>query len=268
MRHLAALVARGILGTLVGKVEIALDAVNLLLVARLDAVQVVASTVTLADHVGKLEVLGLDVALHALHLVNRLLRRAGLELEALGLVEQVEVLRTEMRVELGEGLVLVLPDLNLLLQLRDKLVLAIHLSADVGANDGELVLQGLDTAVVLLKQHLVALKLAAHGQNLLLHLLSLALVGLLPLLVHLLAKQCLLGQALAFLLLAQQLGMLRFLASLLFLLAALLTLALGHESLLLALVLLKHAALLLNLALGSGWRVGARGWGSLLGWRR
>lgn len=108
-RHFTALVPRRVLCTLIRKVEIALDAINLLLVARLETVEVVPCTIPFPNHISELEVLRLDVTLHALHLINGLLCRASLELEALGLVEQVEVLSSQVRVEFRESLVLVLP---------------------------------------------------------------------------------------------------------------------------------------------------------------
>jgi hypothetical protein len=198
-------------------------------VRALHAVDVVAGTVALADHVGELEVLGLDIALHALHLVDRLLCRVGLELEALGLGQQVEVLVTQLRVEFRQRLVLVLPDLNLALELLDELVLAAELLADVGTDHGELGFERLYTTVILLEHHLVALILAAHAEHFLLELLDLAVVLLPVLLVHLVPEELLLGETGTFFLLSLELGKLGLFACLGLFLALLLGVTLGDK---------------------------------------
>jgi len=113
-------------------------------VARLDAVDVKAALVALANHLCELKVLGLDVLLHSLHPVDRLLGRVGLELHALALAEQVEVLGPQLRVEFGQRLVLCLPLLDLPLELNDELVLRPELGVDVGRDEAELGLERLD----------------------------------------------------------------------------------------------------------------------------
>lgn len=103
----------------------------------LQSVGLESSAVALSNHVGQLEILGLHVSLHALHLVDAFLRRVGLECGLLLLAEQVEVLCAELSVELGQGLVLLPPVSDLLLQRPDHFVFSGKLSLDVGANAGE-----------------------------------------------------------------------------------------------------------------------------------
>lgn len=143
-RRVGRLVARGVIGALIGEAEVTLEALELILMARLDAIDVEATLIALADHLGELEVLGLDVLLHPLHPVDRLLCRVGLELHALALAEKVEMLSPKLRVELGERLIFGLPFLDLALELDDELVLGPELGIDVGRDEAELGLERLD----------------------------------------------------------------------------------------------------------------------------
>jgi len=121
-RYLRVLRARQVLGPLVGEVELTAHTIHLVFVARLAAIDLEPRTVTLANHVSKLEVLRLDVTFHALHLVDSFLCRVGLELHLLELGKHIEVLRAQLAVQFGERLVLVAPMCYLLLQLADELV--------------------------------------------------------------------------------------------------------------------------------------------------
>jgi hypothetical protein len=55
------------------------------------------------------------------------------------------MLSSELRVEFGECIVLVLPNLDLVLQLHDELIFGSHLSSYVGPNHSQLSLESLDS---------------------------------------------------------------------------------------------------------------------------
>jgi hypothetical protein len=83
---------------------------------RLDPVQLESTPVPFPDHIRQFQVLRLHIPLHPLHPIDRLLRRVSLELHLLVLAEHLEVFVSELRVELGEGFVLVAPEGDLLLE--------------------------------------------------------------------------------------------------------------------------------------------------------
>lgn len=282
-RDLLTLVARGILKALFGEAKVALEALDLLLLRPLEPVEVVAGAIALANHVGEFEVLGLDIALHPLHLVDRLLRRVGLELHLLVLAEHLEVLVPELGVQLGERLVLVPPEVHLVLQLLEHVVLGRELLLDSNADVGELAFERFDAlqvkdslstksrakpadtkrpthCIVSFEHHLVPLPLAAQSEDLALELGDPALVHAHELLLAELTLEGLLRLSLTLSLQALLLGKLALLAFLLLLCAARLGLTLRDERGLLPLVLLESLALGLDVDAGAGRRgAGRRG---------
>ncbi|KAL1836182.1 hypothetical protein VTK73DRAFT_5147 [Phialemonium thermophilum] len=107
--ELVALGALEVVGAVEGQAQLALELFDLVLVCALDAVLLVQGAVALTDHVGQLEVLGLDLALELVATVDGLLGGGGFELDGLEFLQQVQVLVAQLRVELGEGLVLGAP---------------------------------------------------------------------------------------------------------------------------------------------------------------
>lgn len=101
---------------------------------RLQPVQIIPSPVSFTDHVRQLQILGLDIPLHSLHLVNRLLSGISFQLETLALVQKIEMFASQLRVKFGESVILVLPYFDLLLELHDQFILRGHLQVDVLAD--------------------------------------------------------------------------------------------------------------------------------------
>lgn len=112
---------------------------------RLQSVKIISGPVSLPDHVRQFQILGLDISLHSLHLVDRFLRRIRFQLEAFTLVKEVEMLAPQLGVQLGESIVFVLPHFNLLLQLHNELVFRRHLQVDICADHVQFAFQRFDT---------------------------------------------------------------------------------------------------------------------------
>jgi hypothetical protein len=106
--------ASKIFDTTIGHLKIPLETSNLIVLGVLPSQELVLGTVSLADHVSHLQVLILDLLLHLLHLVNSLLGRVGLELHSLELAQKIQMLLTQLRVKLGESLILGFPYVDLL----------------------------------------------------------------------------------------------------------------------------------------------------------
>mgnify|MGYP001570878685 CR=1 FL=1 len=156
-RHLRSLRPRRVVSSLLRKPQVPLQALELVLLAlqssqvsssfflrskeekahRFHPVDIKPRAIPLANHVGQFEVLRLDVPLHPLHPIDRLLSRVGLELHTLVLAEHLEVLVPELRIELGERFVLVAPERDLVLQRAHHLVLRVELRLDVAADVDE-----------------------------------------------------------------------------------------------------------------------------------
>ncbi|CAG9945583.1 unnamed protein product [Clonostachys rosea f. rosea IK726] len=165
-----ALASLQVVGAVVCHAELALELLNLILAAAARSVLVVECAVPLADHVGQLEVLGLDLALQLLAPVDGLLRTGGLELDRLELLQQIEVLLAQLRVEFRQGLVLCAPRVDLLLQGLDLIVAALHLRSHTVLEMRKLPLQCLDALIVLLQHQLITLVLGAGVEVLALEL--------------------------------------------------------------------------------------------------
>ena len=82
------------------------------------AVLFVQGPIAFADHVGQLQVLCLHLSLQLLALVDGFLGRRGLELNLLEFLEQVEMLLSQLRVQLRQRLVLCPPRLDLFYRSR------------------------------------------------------------------------------------------------------------------------------------------------------
>jgi hypothetical protein len=99
----------GVLCTLVCKVELPTQTVDLILVAGLLTVDVEPGAIAFPEHVSKLQVLRFEIALHSLHAINSLLGRVCLELHRFELGKHVQVLCPKLAVKFGKSLVLVAP---------------------------------------------------------------------------------------------------------------------------------------------------------------
>ncbi|KAI6775152.1 hypothetical protein HG530_001910 [Fusarium avenaceum] len=158
-RKLVALAALHVVGLLLCQAKFPPELLDLILAAAARAVLVVKGAITLADHVGQLEVLGLDLTLKLLSSVDGLLCAGCLELNSLELLKEIEMLVSQLRVQLRQCLVFRPPCVDLLLKGPDLVVLAVHLLAETVLDMRQLTLQGLDSLVVLLKHQLVTLVL-------------------------------------------------------------------------------------------------------------
>jgi hypothetical protein len=145
-----------------------LKLLDLVLIAALQAILLVHGAVTLPDHVRKLQVLCLQLPLEILAPVDRFLRRGSLQLDRLELLQEIQVLVPELRIQLCQCLVLAPPRVHLLLQRADLVVFASYLLAKVVLYVCQLAFQGLDPLVVLLEHQLVPLVLGTGVQVLLL----------------------------------------------------------------------------------------------------
>ncbi|KAK0753541.1 hypothetical protein B0T18DRAFT_17360 [Schizothecium vesticola] len=160
-RELVALAALEVIGAVEGHAELPPQLLDLVLLRARETVLVVEGSVALPDHVGQFQVLGLDLALQLLATINGFLGRGRLELDRLELLEEIKVLVSELRVELGESLVLCPPRVDLLLEGADLVILTADLLPIVVLKRVQLALERLDTLIVLLEHQLVALVLRA-----------------------------------------------------------------------------------------------------------
>lgn len=189
-RDLSALRPLRILRPVNSKPELALNLLQLLFVRSSETVPVVQCTVTLTDHISQFQVLRLELALKLLPAVYSLLRRGGLDLEALGCLQKIQVLVTELRVQLGQSFIFGTPCVDLLLQGPDLLVARGVLHVRVRYELVHLLFQILHTTVIFLQHELVPLKLCARVEVLALKLGQATLCMRLVLLLH----ELLLGQ--------------------------------------------------------------------------
>lgn len=189
-RDLSALRPLSILCPVNSEPQLPLDLLQLLLVRPSKTVPVVQGTVTLTDHISQLQVLRLELTFQLLPAVDRLLRRGGLDLETLGCLQEIQVLVTELRVQLSQSFILGSPCVDLLLQGPDLLVARGVLHVRVRYELVHLLFQILHATVVLLQHELVPLKLCAGVEVLAFKLGQATLCMRLVLLLH----ELLLGQ--------------------------------------------------------------------------
>lgn len=109
--------------------------------AGLLSVKVKSCSIAFTNHVCQFKILRLEVTFHSFHLVDSLLSGISFELHLLELGEHIQVLRSQLTVQLGEGFVLVTPKGNLVLQLLNEVVLRHHLRVDVGSHSVEFAFQ-------------------------------------------------------------------------------------------------------------------------------